>query len=122
MKISPVTMIGLIIILGISGYGRCDLPTPHPNAVQEIGQEKIIAYPIPAATVVHFAFQASSDQTVVIKIVNARFKLVKQLEGLGSSGYGQISWDVADIAPGLYFYLTTIGDEMQPVKRLVISR
>ncbi len=99
------------------------LPTSTPDIKSIVDADESQAYPIPASDRVNFAFKSSdSSGEVKIGIFNTHYRLVTELTGQAPGGEGVISWDVSNIAPGIYFYQVRIGDKKLSMKKLVIAR
>ncbi len=95
--------------------------TPRNNPAKT---DQAVAYPLPASKLVTLAYNSSTGENsdVTILVYNSHYRLVKKLTGAAVNGQGTISWDVSDVAPGVYFYATQVGTKKIATQRLVIAR
>lgn len=119
------TKTGLVLIFLLIGWQCCvkaDTPLPQPAALQEVEANDVIAYPVPASSWIHFAFRIEEDQPIRVRVFNSQYKLVREFLEENTGGKGQVSWDISNMPPGLYFYQLVINDHYQALKKLVIAR
>ncbi|MEW6517213.1 MAG: hypothetical protein AB1439_09965 [candidate division FCPU426 bacterium] len=100
------------------------VPTSTPPAVASaLSPNTAKAYPIPASSHVTFAFRADgSSGEAVVRLYNTHYRLITQVQGAAVGGLGEISLEVSDIAPGIYFYQVVVGDKKLPMGKLVVAR
>lgn len=117
-----VSSVGVNANAAAPGNSGNTTPTATAIVMDTLAINEIIAYPIPASTTVRFSYKSDKTGEVTITVYNTNFRVVKELMSTTSTGEGTLTWDISDIAPGLYFYRVRIGDKQLSMKRLVIAR
>ena len=103
----------------VSAQQAISNPNLNPNSIAALQQLNV--FPNPARDKVIFAYDLLEDfETTQISIYNLHGKLVEQFEVRDIQG--KITWDVADLSDGCYYYQLTCGKASEPIQKLVIIK
>ena len=112
-----------------SGYAKTDHQNPdfaiaryHTGCF--VGIDKPVQYeskftiaPNPFASETKLIFELAEENNITVEVFNrSGTKVASPINDVCQPGNHQISWDANDLAPGIYFLKTTVGDKVYSEK------
>jgi hypothetical protein len=126
--ISPTASISPTITLTATATSTVSPSVTTTPAPWRIGSERVVAYPAPAqGDTVWFYYYVDGPADVVIDIYNLVGEHGHAIRSYHpTAGYQRVSWDIRQVAPGLYFYRlkmkTASGEKQLGIQKLVVVK
>jgi len=85
----------------------------------EFGSISMIAYPNPAHDVLNVEFTSESDETAIVKMIDAAGRLIYTESFNATSGANRKSIQVADFAKGIYLIQVEMNNQIEKLRVIV---